>query len=73
MASADHRRRSPVTLDTGDIVDDFTRTAQGRVDAENSVSVNLTEKGVWYHGIDSGDELSLVVFEEGIWISTTDD
>lgn len=72
MASA-KRGRSSVTLDTGDLIDDATRKAQQRSDAENSVRVNLTEKGAWYHGIDGGDELSLVIFEEGIWISTTDE
>jgi hypothetical protein len=72
MASADRRQRPTVTLDTGDLVDDVTRKAQERADAE-SIRVNLSEKGSWYHGIGGGDELSLLIFEEGIWISTTDE
>jgi hypothetical protein len=72
MASANRRQRPTVTLDTGDLVDDVTRKAQQRADAE-SIRVNLSEKGSWYHGIDGGDELSLLIFEEGIWISTTDE
>jgi len=73
MRSANHRRHPTVTLDTGDLVDDVTRKAQQRPDAQNSVRVNLSEKGAWYHDIAGGDELSLLIFEEGIWVSTTDE
>lgn len=55
-------------LATGDLKDDFTRRAQTRSDA-NSVSVNLTDKGAWLHGIEQGTDLTILVFEEGIWIT----
>jgi len=74
MASANRRQHPTVTLNTGDLVDDVTRVAQQRPDAESrSIRVNLSHKGSWYHDIEGGEELSLLIFEEGIWVTTTDE
>lgn len=58
-------------LETGSLVDDFTRRAQSRSDG-GSVSSNLTDKGAWLHDITQGTELMVLVFEEGIWITPTE-
>jgi hypothetical protein len=33
--------------------------------------VNLTKLGAQYHNIDNGQELSIMVFDQGIWVTTT--
>ena len=71
MSKGQHRTglgEQSTDLQTGSLVDDFSRTAQERSDA-GSISTNLTDKGTWYHGIDKGTELTILVFEEGIWIT----
>lgn len=55
-------------LETGSLVDDFTRRAQSRSDG-GSVSSNLTDKGAWLHDITQGTKLTVLIFEEGIWIT----
>lgn len=59
-------------LQTGSLVDDFTRRAQSRSDG-GSVSSNLTDKGAWFHNITQGTKLTVLVFEEGIWITPTEE
>lgn len=59
-------------LRTGEYIDDFERRAQSRSNAD-AVSSNLTNKGAWYHGIEQGTRLSVIVFEEGIWIAPMED
>lgn len=58
------------SLETGGLVDDFTRRAQERTGGGGAYS-NLTDKGTWYHGIEQGTELTVLVFEQGIWITPT--
>lgn len=59
---------SDFKLQTGGLKDDFCRLAQEQSN-NNSVYCNLTDKGAWYHDIEQGDELTILIFEEGIWIT----
>lgn len=57
-------------LRTGRLIDDFERKAQER--AMGTVT-NLTEMGTSVHGIEQSTKLSVLVFEEGIWITPEND
>jgi hypothetical protein len=59
-------------IKTGQFLTESSRHAQARSDC-NSVRVNVTEFGKRYHGLEDGQELSVMVFDEGIWITTTSD
>jgi hypothetical protein len=60
-------------LKTGRFISESTRCAQARWDNGNSLRVNLTKLGAQYHNVDDGQELSIMVFDEGIWVTTTSD
>jgi len=66
------RDRASTDLVTGSLIDDFTRKAQERCSG-NGINANLTSVGASIHGIEQSDELTVLVFEEGIWISPQGD
>lgn len=59
-------------LETGDLIDDFDRRAQEK-SGNRGVTANLTAFGARMHGIEQSTRLSVLVFEEGIWITPKDD
>ena len=54
---------------TGRLIDVQSRTVQQRGD---SLYSNLTSHGARYHNVDEGDEVTVMVCEQGIWISFGD-
>lgn len=57
---------------TGRLIDHKTRTASKMGGSGNCVGVNLSETGVALLGIGTRDEVSLVIYENGIWIPKND-
>lgn len=74
MASSprERTRQETLQLETGDLVDDFERSAQER-SSRHGVTTNLTALGASLHGIEQSTTLTVMVFEEGIWITPKDD
>ena len=71
MASVPPSRRADsdgVQLETGDLIDDFERRAQ-ELSGSNGIYSNLTEFGATLHGIEQSTPVTVLVFEEGIWIT----
>lgn len=56
---------------TGQFIAEATRKAQSRAHHPDSFRINLTRHGSDFHDISAGQELSVMVFAEGIWITTT--
>lgn len=61
------------SIDTGDVVATYERSANPRSDSKSSVYANLTTHGVRHHRIDGDTQLEVVVCENGIWITPTDE
>lgn len=53
-------------LKTGSMIRDFDRKAQDR---SFGICANLTQMGADYHGIEQSTPLTVIVFEEGIWVT----
>lgn len=61
--------RSPAALSTGELKALKSRSVQRMGNSENCLGVNLTEFGTLMLGITAEDDVSLRIYENGIWVS----
>jgi hypothetical protein len=73
--SADSRSQdlsAPDAPRTGSFIDHKTRSVQQMNGSPNCLGVNLSEVGAAVLGVSKQDDVSIVVFENGIWIPQDD-
>lgn len=59
---------APEAPHTGAFMDHKTRSVQQMNGSPNCLGVNLSELGAAVLGVTKQDDLSIVIFERGIWI-----
>lgn len=62
----------PSAPETGDLKDVLSRSVQKMGGSSNCLGANLTDKGTMMLGVTEEDDVSLAIFENGIWITKDD-